>query len=93
MRTSSPHSILGMDGSTWSLKSRPFSFALTLGTFTLASRAKLRDEGTYQQSFEAPEAHILVVDDNEMNLMVVTSTPARSLQYGGSFPPPPAGKR
>ena len=43
-----------------------------LGAFTLASRAKLRDEGTYQQSFEAPEAHILVVDDNEMNLMVVT---------------------
>ncbi len=25
----------------------------------------------YKQSFEAPEAHILVVDDNEMNLMVV----------------------
>ena len=43
-----------------------------LGTFTLASRAKLHDEGTYQQSFEAPDAHILVVDDNDMNLMVVT---------------------
>ena len=25
----------------------------------------------YQRSFEAPDAHILVVDDNEMNLMVV----------------------
>ncbi|MEY8404300.1 DegV family protein [Oscillospiraceae bacterium 44-34] len=43
-----------------------------LGTFTLASRAKLHDEGGYQQSFEAPDAHILVVDDNDMNLMVVT---------------------
>ncbi len=43
-----------------------------LGTFTLASRAKLHDEGLYRQSFEAPDAHILVVDDNEMNLMVVT---------------------
>jgi len=43
-----------------------------LGTFTLASRAKLHDNGPYQQSFEAPEAHILVVDDNDMNLMVVT---------------------
>ena len=43
-----------------------------LGTFTLSSRAKLHDEGTYQQSFEAPDAHILVVDDNDMNLMVVT---------------------
>ena len=43
-----------------------------LGTFTLASRAKLHDSGPYQQSFEAPEAHILVVDDNDMNLMVVT---------------------
>ena len=41
-----------------------------LGTFTLASRAKLHDEGLYRQSFEAPDAHILVVDDNEMNLMV-----------------------
>ena len=42
-----------------------------LGTFTLASRAKLHNEGMYQQSFEAPDAHILVVDDNDMNLMVV----------------------
>ena len=43
-----------------------------LGTFTLASWAKLHDSGPYRQSFEAPEAHILVVDDNDMNLMVVT---------------------
>ncbi len=43
-----------------------------LGRFTLDSRVKLHNEGTYRQSFEAPDAHILVVDDNEMNLTVVT---------------------
>ncbi|MCI8970029.1 MAG: DegV family EDD domain-containing protein [Oscillibacter sp.] len=43
-----------------------------LGTFTLASRARVHDGEPYQQSFEAPDAHILVVDDNDMNLMVVT---------------------
>ncbi len=42
-----------------------------LGTFTLSSRTKIHDTEQYQQSFEAPESHILVVDDNEMNLMVV----------------------
>ena len=42
-----------------------------LGTFTLASRARVHEGETYQQSFEAPDAHILVVDDNDMNLMVV----------------------
>ena len=41
-----------------------------LGTFTLASRMKIHN-GEYKQSFEAPGAHLLVVDDNEMNLMVV----------------------
>ena len=43
-----------------------------LGTFTLASRTHARNDGPYRQSFEAPDAHILVVDDNDMNLMVVT---------------------
>lgn len=42
-----------------------------LGEFTVASRAKAREGERYQQSFEAPEAHILVVDDNDMNLTVV----------------------
>ena len=42
-----------------------------LGAFTLASRSRVREGEAYQQSFEAPEAHILVVDDNDMNLMVV----------------------
>ncbi len=42
-----------------------------LGTFTLDSRTRTRKGAQYQQSFEAPEAHILVVDDNDMNLTVV----------------------
>lgn len=42
-----------------------------LGTFTLASRAKVHEGEQYRQSFEAPDAHILVVDDNDMNLKVV----------------------
>ena len=42
-----------------------------LGTFTLTSRAKAHASEQYRQSFEAPNAHILVVDDNDMNLMVV----------------------
>ena len=41
-----------------------------LGAFTLASRARRHDGGPYRQSFEAPDAHILVVDDNDMNLVV-----------------------
>ncbi|MDE7054188.1 MAG: DegV family EDD domain-containing protein [Oscillospiraceae bacterium] len=43
-----------------------------LGTFTLASRVQVHDGGPYRQSFEAPDAHILIVDDNDMNLMVVS---------------------
>ena len=43
-----------------------------LGTFTLTTRSRSSDGEPYRQSFEAPDAHILVVDDNDMNLMVVT---------------------
>lgn len=43
-----------------------------LGTFTLTSRVKVHEGEQYRQSFEAPNAHLLVVDDNEMNLMVVS---------------------
>ncbi len=43
-----------------------------LGAFTLASRTRAQSDGPYRQSFEAPDAHILVVDDNDMNLVVVT---------------------
>ncbi len=41
-----------------------------LGTFTLESRIKVGSRIQYKQSFEAPEARILIVDDNEMNLTV-----------------------
>ena len=43
-----------------------------LGIFTLSSRVKVHEGEQYRQSFEAPNAHLLVVDDNEMNLMVVS---------------------
>ena len=42
-----------------------------LGTFTLTSRSHAHEGERYRQSFEAPDAHILVVDDNDMNLEVV----------------------
>lgn len=38
----------------------------------MASRTKVREGEQYKHSFEAPDAHLLVVDDNEMNLMVVS---------------------
>lgn len=41
-----------------------------LGTFTMASRARIHDAEQYRQSFEAPKAHLLIVDDNDMNLLV-----------------------
>ncbi|MCI9367566.1 MAG: DegV family EDD domain-containing protein [Oscillospiraceae bacterium] len=49
-----------------------------LGTFTLASRVRNREGEPYRQSFEAPDAHILVVDDNDMNLMVVSKLLAQT---------------
>nr|WP_325185994.1 DegV family protein [uncultured Oscillibacter sp.] len=42
-----------------------------LGTFSLSTHTRAHDGEPYRQSFEAPDAHILVVDDNDMNLMVV----------------------
>jgi len=41
-----------------------------LGLFTLESRMKKENQTYYKRSFEAPEASLLIVDDNEMNLMV-----------------------
>ncbi|MBD5445515.1 MAG: response regulator, partial [Lachnospiraceae bacterium] len=43
-----------------------------LGQFSLESHVNTGERPRYKQSFEAPEAHILIVDDNEMNLMVAT---------------------
>ena len=46
--------------------------AKELGRFDLSSRTRVHEGEPYRQSFEAPDAHILVVDDNDMNLMVVS---------------------
>lgn len=41
-----------------------------IGELDLETRHKLNQREAYKQSFEAPRAHILIVDDNETNLMV-----------------------
>ncbi len=45
--------------------------ASPIGSIDLATK-KRRDRSRYQQRFEAPDAKILIVDDNEMNLLVAT---------------------
>lgn len=41
-----------------------------LGEFSLESHVNSEERPRYKQSFEAPEARLLIVDDNEMNLKV-----------------------
>ncbi|MBO5486619.1 MAG: DegV family EDD domain-containing protein, partial [Eubacterium sp.] len=41
-----------------------------LGELNLETRHALNERKHYKQSFEAPKAHVLIVDDNETNLMV-----------------------
>lgn len=41
-----------------------------IGKLDLETRHALNEREHYKQSFEAPRAHVLVVDDNETNLMV-----------------------
>ena len=43
-----------------------------IGEYDYAKRHKLAYRPEYKQSFEAPEARLLVVDDNDANLIVVT---------------------
>ncbi len=43
----------------------------TLGAIDLSKRNSIMSMESYHQSFEAPEANVLVVDDTETNLMVV----------------------
>ena len=43
-----------------------------LGEYNYEKKHKLAHRTNYKQKFEAPEAKILVVDDNESNLMVVS---------------------
>ena len=44
---------------------------LHIGNLKFLEKEKKNKPSSYEQSFEAPEARILVVDDNEMNSMVV----------------------
>ena len=44
--------------------------AAALGELGLEERHHIRSRERYQQSFEAPEAQVLIVDDNDDNLMV-----------------------
>lgn len=46
--------------------------AQPIGAINFAAQKQLNHRTKYKQSFTAPEAHILVVDDNDMNRMVVT---------------------
>ena len=41
-----------------------------LGEINLEKKHSLREREHYRQSFEAPNAHLLIVDDNEVNLKV-----------------------
>ncbi len=43
-----------------------------VGDLKIESRHSMKRREHYKQSFEAPDAHILIVDDNEMNIKVVT---------------------
>lgn len=44
-----------------------------IGDYEAAFRDRIADSERYRESFTAPDAHILVVDDNPMNLMVFKS--------------------
>lgn len=46
--------------------------AVPIGTFTVMNQRDT-DTGTYEISFSAPDADVLIVDDNEMNLFVAES--------------------
>ena len=43
-----------------------------IGPLDLMIKKKIASRDRYRQTFEAPDARVLVVDDNEMNLMVAT---------------------
>lgn len=78
--------LLGLMDSTLEVESTygkgsVFSFVLKqkvtswkpLGDYAEAAQERLRDHERYHARFVAPDARVLVVDDNRMNLMVVTS--------------------
>ena len=67
------HSVYG-EGSTFSflLKQKVMSWD-PVGDYEAAYRVHLKRQDRYEESFTAPSASVLVVDDNQMNLMVFKS--------------------
>ena len=78
--------LLGMMGSTLEVESvyglgSKFSFSLKqtvvgweeIGDYEKSYKASIEKHAKYRETFRAPEAEILVVDDNEMNLTVFRS--------------------
>ena len=72
--------LMGGDIAVNSVYTKGSTFVITLpqkvvdeakiGNYAFETRRTLGINEHYKQSFEAPEAHILIVDDNETNLMV-----------------------
>ena len=72
--------LMGGDIAVNSVYTKGSTFVITLpqrtvddtkiGNYAFKSRRTLGASEHYKQSFEAPEAHILIVDDNETNLLV-----------------------
>ena len=72
--------LMGGDIAVNSVYTKGSTFVITLpqktaggeqiGTFNLESKHTFGAREHYRQSFEAPKAHVLIVDDNETNLMV-----------------------
>ncbi len=62
-----------MQGSTFVVKLRQSIVnPQAVGNLVIGAKPDGSDKMTYKQSFEAPEASILIVDDNELNLKVET---------------------
>lgn len=60
-----------MQGSTFVVKLRQAIVdPRTIGNVVIGRQDKSAGRGTYRQSFEAPEANVLIVDDNQLNIKV-----------------------
>ena len=62
-----------MQGSSFEVKLKQAIVDPTpVGNVVISAGSGQRDRSSYKQSFEAPEADILIVEDNELNLKVET---------------------
>lgn len=60
-----------MKGSTFSVSvDQEIINPTAIGSFDITSELRQEKRDTYRHSFEAPKAHLLIVDDNEFNLKV-----------------------